>query len=119
MHRAKTGALLTASVELGALAARANEHVKAQLLRFGAAVGLAFQIADDLLDVVGDSRETGKATGADADGGKSTFPALLGVEASRARSGALVAEAIDALREAGIERGALHALARQTIARRS
>ena len=119
MHRAKTGALLTASVELGALAARANENVKARLLRFGAAIGLAFQIVDDLLDVVGDSRETGKATGADAAGGKITFPSLLGVEASRARSEALVAEAIAALREAGIERGALHALARQTIARRS
>ena len=119
MHRGKTGALLTAAAEIGALAAGADERVMAHVLRFAAAIGLAFQIVDDLLDVVGDANEVGKPVGADADGGKNTFPGLLGVAASRARCTALMDEATAALRDAGIERGALHALARQIVARRS
>jgi len=118
MHRGKTGALLCASVELGAISASADEKTKAHLLRFGAAIGLAFQVVDDLLDVVGDVRETGKATGADAAAGKNTFPALLGVTGSRARCAALIEEATRALRDAGLERGPLHALARQIVERR-
>jgi len=119
MHRGKTGALLVAAVELGALAASADARTSAHLSRFAAAIGLAFQIVDDLLDVEGDVDRVGKTTGADAAAGKTTFPALLGVAASRARCDALVVQARLALRDAGIDGGSLHAIAMQIVDRSS
>jgi geranylgeranyl pyrophosphate synthase len=119
MHRGKTGALLVAAVELGALAASADEQTRAQLSRFAAAIGLAFQIVDDLLDVTSDVDQLGKATGVDAEAGKNTFPGKLGVAASRTRCDALVAEALQALGDAGIEGGSLPAIAMQVVDRRN
>jgi geranylgeranyl pyrophosphate synthase len=117
MHRAKTGALLTTAVELGAIAAGADITTRTALRRFGAAVGLAFQVVDDLLDVTGATEHIGKRAGADAAAGKNTFPGLLGINATRARAAELYREAIDALHDAGIESGPLHAIAREIIER--
>ena len=97
LHALKTGALLRASVRLGALAAGADPTSLAALDRFADALGLAFQIRDDLLDVEGDSASLGKTAGKDAAQDKATFPALIGIEGSRARLGQLSAVMVDAL----------------------
>lgn len=89
LHRAKTGALIEASIGMPALAGRARTEVCTALHAFALALGLAFQIRDDLLDVEGDTAHLGKTAGKDAAQGKSTFPALLGVDACRARLRAL------------------------------
>jgi len=82
VHRMKTGALLTASCRLGAIAAR-REHFLSSITDFGRHLGLAFQIVDDVLDVTSTPEQMGKATGKDAGKGKNTYPSLLGLEASR------------------------------------
>lgn len=98
MHAHKTGALIRASVQLGALAAGrcGAEHIAA-LVRYGDAVGLAFQIRDDILDVEGDTVVIGKPQGSDAAQNKPTYPAILGLAASRALAEQLRSEAIAAL----------------------
>ena len=83
IHRAKTGALLKASVRMGALHANASKEQLAALSRYGEHIGLAFQIVDDILDVVQSSEELGKTAGKDAAQHKITFPAVYGLEASR------------------------------------
>jgi geranylgeranyl pyrophosphate synthase len=84
MHRLKTGALIRASVELGALAApRIDPPVRAALRRYGDEIGLAFQIQDDILDVTGDTAMLGKRSGADAARGKPNYPSLHGLEQAR------------------------------------
>jgi farnesyl diphosphate synthase len=83
MHAAKTGALIRASVQLGALAAGADSGTMARLDRFADALGLAFQIRDDILDVEGDSTVIGKTRGKDAAHAKPTYPAVLGMDASK------------------------------------
>ena len=86
MHRQKTGALIQASVLLGAIAAgRARIRERAALAEFGAEIGLAFQIQDDILDVEGTTTALGKRAGADADRVKPTYPSVLGLAKSRAR----------------------------------
>jgi len=90
MHRRKTGALLTVSVVAGAMIAGAADREIAILEQYGQQIGLAFQIADDILNVAGDSAVMGKRTGSDASRGKTTFPALLGLEASRVKLAELV-----------------------------
>jgi geranylgeranyl diphosphate synthase, type II len=117
MHRAKTGALLTTAVELGAIAARADPNTRAELREFGAAVGLAFQVVDDLLDVTGTTEHIGKRAGADAALGKNTFPGLLGLDETRKRATLLHRQAVDALHRAGIESGPLHEIARGIVER--
>jgi geranylgeranyl pyrophosphate synthase len=117
MHRGKTGALLCASVELGAIAAGADERRRSALRDFGAAIGLAFQIVDDLLDVTQTTEHIGKRAGADAAIGKNTFPGLLGIAAAHERAIALHASACDALQRADIRSGPLHALARRIVER--
>ena len=119
VHALKTGALITASVRIGALAARGGPDALAAFERYGAAVGLAFQIADDVLDVTGTTVELGKAAGRDLRLNKSTYPALLGVEGAVARAGSLVEQACDALRPAGLLTPELERLARYVVARRS
>ena len=111
MHRRKTGALLKAAVLLPAARAGAAPALSARLARFGAALGLAFQIVDDLLDVEGDPQLIGKATGVDQARGKPTYPALLGVAAARERATLLHAEALSELDAFGHEADALRALA--------
>jgi geranylgeranyl diphosphate synthase type II len=97
IHRRKTGALLNASLEMGAIVAGASESQRSALVVYGRAVGLAFQIVDDVLDVEGDESKMGKRVGKDHGLGKCTYPGLLGVEASRARASALAEEAERAL----------------------
>jgi geranylgeranyl pyrophosphate synthase len=119
VHRCKTGALIEASVEIGARAAMAPADRLAALGRYGRCIGLAFQIADDVLDVTATSDELGKTAGKDIAFQKSTYPALLGVEGAIARAEALVEEGCSALAEAGILTPALEATARYIVARRS
>jgi len=120
MHSRKTGALIQGSVLLGATAAGvASGPILGALERFGADLGLAFQIQDDILDVEGDPALLGKSTGADAARRKPTYPSTAGLEAARRRANALCDSAIAALAPLG-ERGALLAeLAREVLARRS
>jgi farnesyl diphosphate synthase len=89
----KTGALLTASAEMGAVSGRADARGRAALRQYGNLLGQAFQIADDLLDVESDAATLGKATGKDSSAGKGTLVGLWGVEAARERLAGLVAEA--------------------------
>jgi farnesyl diphosphate synthase/geranylgeranyl diphosphate synthase type II len=117
IHRAKTGALIQASTTIGGLAAGASEKQLDALGRFGAAVGLAFQIADDVLDVTGTSTTLGKPAGRDLDLQKSTYPALLGVAAATERASALVVDARGALRAGGLVSTELDMLARYVIER--
>ena len=119
IHRRKTGALLRVSIRAGAILAGAGEEALAGLSDYGGKIGLAFQIADDILNVEGDPLLLGKGTGSDAARGKVTFPALMGIEASRARAAELVMEAISSL--ASFDDGAapLRAIARYILERRS
>jgi geranylgeranyl diphosphate synthase type II len=93
LHLRKTGRLLQCSLTLGARAAGAAPGQLAALEEYGKRVGLAFQIADDLLDVTGERDRTGKAVGKDADSGKLTYPGLLGVQESRRKALDLVGSA--------------------------
>jgi geranylgeranyl diphosphate synthase type II len=119
IHNAKTGALLTASVRIGGIAAQADDAVVDILGRYGAAIGLAFQIADDVLDVTATTDQLGKTAGRDLALHKSTYPALLGIEGAVSRANALVDDACGALQRAGLLTPALEHLARFTVARRS
>jgi geranylgeranyl pyrophosphate synthase len=119
IHRAKTGALVTASVRIGGIAAGAGPRVLDALDRYGAGIGLAFQIADDVLDVTATTDQLGKTAGRDLALHKSTYPALLGIDGAVARAGALVDEACRALDGEGLLTPALWSLARFTVARRS
>jgi farnesyl diphosphate synthase len=104
MHRMKTGALLRASVLMGALSGQAallTESTREALARYGEAIGLAFQVVDDILDVESSSAELGKTPGKDAAQGKPTYVSLLGIEASRAWSVRLRAQALEALNGLG------------------
>ena len=117
LHSLKTGALLRCAVRLGALAGNASRGQSAQLDRYAEALGLAFQIRDDLLDIEGDAASLGKTAGKDAAQDKATFPALLGVEASRARLAELAAAMHTALEALDADTRALEALARQVVER--
>jgi geranylgeranyl diphosphate synthase type II len=119
MHRLKTGALIRAACRMGVIAAGGNEDALARADTYGDAVGLAFQIADDVLDVTGDASTLGKAVGADAAAGRFTFPAVLGLEESKQLAARKVAEAIDAVRPLEPQDGPLAALARYSVERRS
>lgn len=99
IHRAKTGALIVASLIMGALAAGASPLQVTAVERYGRAVGLAFQIMDDVLDVTSTTTALGKTTGRDAALGKSSYPALLGVEGAEARARALIHDGLHALAE--------------------
>lgn len=99
IHRRKTGALFRAALTLGGLAAGANDRQLAALDGYGLAFGLAFQIADDLLDAEGNEATAGKRVGKDAERGKLTYPTVLGLSESRRRAVALAAEAESMLSE--------------------
>lgn len=119
IHRLKTGALLRVSLRAGAILAGAGDAAIADLSDYGEKIGLAFQIADDILNVEGDPALLGKGTGSDAARGKITFPSLLGVDASRARAEELVIGAVASL--VSFDDGAtpLREIARYILARRS
>ena len=119
IHRAKTGALITAAATLGGRAAGATGNRLDALRRYGEAVGLAFQIADDVLDVTATTDQLGKTAGRDLALRKSTYPALLGVEGAKARADALIEEGCQALDAAGLLTPPLARIARFTVERTS
>ena len=101
MHERKTGALLAASVALGAACGRVTDADRDQLEAYARAIGLAFQVVDDILDVVGDAASLGKTAGKDADHGKPTYVSVLGLEPSRALAAELLAQAREAVAALG------------------
>ena len=117
IHKMKTGALIAGALELGAASADADNQSRKQLRHYGHCIGLAFQIADDLLDVTGDQLKLGKKPGRDADLGKLTYPGLLGIENSRAKAEQLVQEACDAVAVFGDRSRWLTELARFIVER--
>lgn len=118
IHRMKTGALLTTSCRLGAIAAHADESQLAAATEFGRHLGLAFQIVDDILDVTATAEQLGKATNKDAARGKNTYPALLGLEPSRTEARRQLDAAIDAIRNLPATADGLRALARFVVDRK-
>lgn len=117
IHAHKTGALLTASALAGALLCGAEEAQQAALRRYGQSIGLAFQIADDILDIVGDQQKIGKPVGSDQKQDKATYPRLYGLEESRRRAHAEVAAALAALEGFGEPAEPLRAIARFIVER--
>ncbi len=119
IHRAKTGALLRASLRMGAIYAKADSEQLDTMTRFGEHVGLAFQIVDDILDVEQTSEELGKTAGKDAEQGKITFPAVYGLEASHKMAAEQQAAAHAALGIFGESAARLHQLADLIVERTS
>lgn len=117
LQELKTGALIMFAVEAGAILGRATPDVHATLIDYARKIGLAFQIADDLLDVEGDAALAGKALQKDADAGKATLVSLLGIDGARARARVLVDEAVSGLAAFGPRADLLRAIARYTLER--
>ena len=112
IHRRKTGALFRASLRLGAIVADATDQQLASLDTYGQHLGLAFQVVDDLLDVSGNETTVGKRVGKDSERGKTTYPAVLGIEASQERAETLIEEACRAIETFGEAAAPLRELAR-------
>ena len=119
VHRAKTGTLVSASARIGALAAGADDLLLAAFTHFGDALGLAFQIADDVLDVTATSDQLGKTAGKDVALSKSTYPLVMGITEARRRAETLVTEACGAMESVGRLTPELERLARHVVERRS
>ena len=118
IHRSKTAALITASLVSGGLYAGAKDGQVAKLRAFGLAIGLAFQIVDDVLDVTQTSEQLGKTAGKDTASEKATYPALFGIEASERKADALVNEAFAELHSFGDAAETLKELARFLVERK-
>jgi len=118
MHIRKTGALISASLEVGAILGGGDDREIGALTRYGHHLGLAFQITDDLLDVEGDAQSMGKTPGSDAAKNKKTYPALLGIPQSREAAQAHVQQAIDALDIFDGRAEPLRAIARYLLVRK-
>jgi geranylgeranyl pyrophosphate synthase len=119
VHRGKTGALIRAACLLGGMAAEADADALAGLTAFGEDIGLAFQIADDVLDATGTSEELGKPAGRDAELKKSTYVVLCGIDGARQEAERLARRAVSHLDRAGVPSGALGALAGYIVTRSS
>jgi geranylgeranyl pyrophosphate synthase len=119
IHRAKTGALITACGVIGALAAGAGDAEVEAVRCYGQDIGLAFQIVDDILDTTATSRELGKTAGKDVEQNKATYPALHGMEAAKQEAETRVMSAVDHLAQCGIDSELLGGLARFVANRRS
>lgn len=119
VHRGKTGALIRAACTLGGMAAEGGPRELAALTAYGEEIGLAFQIADDVLDATGTSEELGKPAGRDAELAKSTYVGLVGIEAARAEAQRLARSAVAHLEGAGVPSAALGALAGYIVNRTS
>lgn len=117
MHSLKTGALIQASLALGGIAANATEAQLAALDEYGAHIGLAFQVVDDILDVEGDSATLGKTQGKDAQANKPTYVKLLGLDGAKAEAQQLLAAALDALSSFGESADHLRNLAHYIVVR--
>jgi geranylgeranyl diphosphate synthase type II len=119
LHRGKTGALIRAACRMGVIAASGTHAQLEAAGAYGEAVGLAFQIADDILDVEADPTQLGKPTGADAAAGRHTFPAVLGMKRSKDMARELVERASAAVEPLEGKNGPLAALARYSVERKS
>ncbi len=117
IHTHKTGALIRASVRVGALYAKASDKRLKALTRYGELAGLSFQIADDILDITGKREEIGKNIGSDLKKGKRTFPSFFGLEGSRLRANEVGDKAIDALRDFDRRADPLRELAKYIVNR--
>jgi len=118
MHGKKTAALIAASTQAGALAGGGSSDQVERLGRYGRAVGLAFQIVDDILDIQGDAALLGKKTGVDLARGKATYPAAVGLEQAEKDSRALISKALEALAEFDHRAEPLRGLAGYIVARK-
>jgi geranylgeranyl diphosphate synthase type II len=119
LHRHKTGCLIEVSITSGAKLAAASAKQFAAMKIYGEAIGLAFQIADDILDVEGGAEEMGKATGGDARKEKATYPSIIGIAESKRMAKELVQKSIDALESFGAPADPLRAIARYIVDRKS
>ena len=117
IHENKTAAILTASVCLGAMSAEATSKELASITKFGRALGLAFQVIDDILDVTQTSEKLGKSAGKDITAQKATYPSVIGLNASRAEAKRLTRQAHDALSIFGRKGEMLHGLANHLLER--
>ena len=117
LHRAKTGALMQASVELGAIAGGADASTRQHLAEFAGDIGLAFQVIDDVLDVTQSTETLGKPAGSDEDAGKATYPALMGLETAQAFADALKQQALASLDASGLSNSLLGTLAERLVSR--
>lgn len=118
IHSRKTGALITASVQAGAVLGHADSKQFAALTQYGKKIGLAFQIVDDLLNVEGTEEQLGKAAGSDAERNKATYPAFFGLEKTRQMADETIHEAIEALADFDIKADPLRELARYVLNRK-
>ncbi len=119
IHTHKTGALIKASVKAGAILGGADEVSLAALTSYGEAVGLAFQIADDILDIEGTTEQLGKDAGSDQARGKATYPAIMGLSESKRRANELVGMALQFLARFDEKAEPLREIARYIVARQS
>src|SRR4029077_2380699 len=119
IHRSKTGAMICVSVVVGGIVAGASEAQIGNLRGYGERIGLAFQIADDILDVTSTSEQLGKTPGKDMAASKATYPAIHGIAASNARARQLVDEAVDIVAGLDLKTRVLEDVARFIIARSS
>jgi len=117
IHKNKTAAILTTTVRIGGMSANANPQKLAAVTKFGRALGLAFQVIDDILDVTQTSEKLGKSAGKDIAAQKATYPAVIGLDASRAEARRLTRQAHRALSIFGVNATALHALANYLLER--
>ena len=117
IHNLKTGALISAAAEVGAICGGATRSQREALVRFARAIGLAFQVTDDVLDVTGDSASLGKTAGKDERAEKSTYVSTLGLEGAQQEADALLKAALDALAEFGETAEPLRTLARKMVHR--
>jgi geranylgeranyl diphosphate synthase type II len=119
IHVRKTGALIVAALRSGALLGKATEDELTAITKYGEAAGFAFQIADDVLDVSGSTKELGKSVGADTKKGKATYPALIGLSESKRRATELSEMAVDALSDFGPQADPLREIARYIVERKN
>src|SRR6201982_3797624 len=117
IHENKTAAILTTSVRLGTMSANANPKQLAAITKFGRALGLAFQVIDDILDVTQTSEKLGKSAGKDVAAQKATYPAIIGLDASRTEAKKLTRQAHTALSVFGKKADTLHELANYLLER--
>ncbi len=117
IHTHKTGALICASVRIAPVLSGASHEIIESLGMYGEKVGLAFQIVDDILDVTGDPDSLGKKTGADSEKGKMTYPAIYGIERSKAAANELVEEALSVIDFMGDRADPLRSIARYLVQR--
>jgi geranylgeranyl diphosphate synthase type II len=119
IHTHKTGALIRASVRIGALMANASPSKLNALTEYGEKVGLAFQIIDDILDITGTREELGKATGADSARGKNTYPSAFGLQQSHQMAETLISDSLNAVKIFNKKAETLMEIARYILARRN